>query len=313
MLASSPSLADPSVAMSAPPAAPPTTSGTERCANFNTCGKTVLGGPGAGLCAGCRCVAYCSRECQAAHWAVHKAPCKEMRNTKKALQSAPAYLVGALPPFALTLAAAEAGDAVAQFNVALAYASGTGVTQSWPSAFAWYTRCAAQPFPPTDVWVGLGDCYKYGSGVAVDEVEAVRLYRVGTALGNAGAQYALAQCLLRGIGVPAPDRAGAFALFAAAAAQDAPEAVYGLGICYSKGIGVARDALRALSLWTRALAHPKCSPAVAGGAASHLGAVYWDGDDGVPRDRELAARYWRQAAALGDASAARVLRDRGLA
>ena len=300
--------------MSAPSAAPPTTtSGKERCTNFNACGKVVLGGPGSGLCAGCRNVAYCSRECQAADWAAHKVYCKETRNATKAGQSAPAYLFGALPPFAPMLAAAEAGDADAQYDVAVAYASGTGVAQSWPSAYAWFRRCAAQPSPPTAVWKGLGDCYKHGRGVTVDEVEAVRLFRVGTALGHAGTQCALAQCLLRGIGVPTPDREGAFALFKAAAAQGDSEGLYGLGNCYDSGMGGARDVPRAVSLWMRALAHPQCSSDVARFAAYNLGATYWNGVDGVGRDIALAARYWRQAAALGHESAARALRDRGLA
>ena len=307
------SLADPPVTMSAPPGAPPPTSGTERCTNFDACGKTVVGGPGSGLCAGCRSVAYCSRECQAADWAAHKVLCKEIRNALKAMAAAPASISFALPPFAPTLAAAEAGDAGAQYDVAMAYASGTGVAHSWPSAYAWLKRCAAQPSPPVDVWVGLGDCYKFGNGVAVDEVEAVRLYRVGAALGNADAQYALAQCLLRGVGVPTPDRERAFALFTAAAAQEDPNALYELGYCYSTGAGVALDMPRAVSLWKRALAHPGCSSDVAGFVAYNLGSVYWNGVDGVPRDRELAARYWRQAAALGYSSAARELRDRGLA
>ena len=141
----------------------------------------------------------------------------------------------------------------------------------------------------------------------------MRLYRVGAALGDAGAQCRLAQCLMGGVGVPTPDRAGAFALFTAAAAQDEPNALYELGNCYSLGMGDARDLPRAVSLWKRALAHPQCSSDVAGGAAHNLGVTYWNGDDGVPRDRELAARYWRQAAALGDESSARELRDSGLA
>ena len=99
----------------------------------------------------------------------------------------------------------------------------------------------------------------------------------------------------------------------AAAEQDDPNALDGLGNCYSLGMGVARDVPRAVSLWTRALAHPRCSPAIAGATAHNLGVVYWKGVDGVPRDRELAARYWRQAAALGEESAARALRDSGLA
>ena len=136
---------------------------------------------------------------------------------------------------------------------------------------------------------------------------------MGAALGHAGAQCALAECLLRGVGVPALDRAGAFALFTAAAAQGDPNALSGLGSCYDNGVGVARDVPRAVLLWKRVLAHRRCSPALAVAAAYNLGTVYWNGVDGVARDRELAARYWRQAAALGSETAARTLRDRGLA
>ena len=293
--------------------APSTTRGTEVCANFRACGSTVAGGPGTGLCAACRTIAYCSRECQAAHWAAHKVLCKEVRNVLKAAAAAPAPLTGSLPPFAPALAAAEAGDVGAQFDVAAAYASGTGVAHSWPSALAWFARCAAHPSPPRGVWLQHGQCYEYGRGVAIDEVEAVRLYRVGAALGDAKAQCALAKCLLRGVGVPTPDRDGAFALFAAAAAQDDPTALCALGHCYSTGAGVARDVPRALVLWKRALTHPQCVPALAGDTACKLGVAYWNGDDGVARDAELAARYLRQGAALRSESATRVLREVGLA
>ena len=299
--------------MSVPPAAPPNASGTERCANFDVCGSTVAGGPGAGLCAACRGVVYCSKTCQAAHWAIHKVLCKELRRAKRASQTAPASACYVLPPFAPALAAAEAGDANAQYDVAMAYASGTGVAHSWPSALAWFARCAAQPSPPRQVWLQLGLCYECGRGVAVDEVEAVRLYRVGAALGDAGAQCSLAQCLQRGFGVPMPDRDGAFALYASAAEQGHPDALLGLGCCYYAGMGVASDVPRATSLWKRVLVHPQCSPAVVGNAACNLGSVYWDGVNGVVRDVELAARYWRQAAAVGDATAARALREEGLA
>ena len=197
--------------------------------------------------------------------------------------------------------------------MAQAYASGTGVAHSWPSAFAWYKRCAAQPSPPIEVWAALGNCYELGSGAAVDETESVRLYRVGAALGDARAQVRLASCLQRGVGVPTPDRGDAFALFTAAAAQDYPDAMFALGTCYADGAGVARDVPRAVSLWKRARAHPRCSPALAGATGSILGMTFWNGDDGVPRDAELAARYLRQAAALGDEPAARLLREFRLA
>ena len=298
--------------MSAPLAAPPTTSGTERCGNFRTCGTTVAGGPGTGLCAACRNVAYCSRECQAADWAAHKVLCNENRNTLKAMAASPVTFSCALPPFAPTLAIAEAGNVNAQYVVAMAYASGTGVAQSWPSAYAWLKQCAARPSPPKIVWVQLGDCYKDGRGVMVDELEAVRLYRVGAALGDAGAQCSLAQCLMRGVGVPTPDRDGAFALFTAAAAQDHPEALYGLAGCYKTGAGVAQDVSHAVSLWKRALAHPRCPVWAATAAAHNLGAEYWNGVGGVARDHVVAVCYWWQAVALGDETAARMLRELGL-
>ena len=72
--------------MSAPTEDTPRTGGTERCGNFDACGKTVEGGPGTGLCAACRSVAYCSRACQAAHWAVHKVACKDHVKRDKAQQ-----------------------------------------------------------------------------------------------------------------------------------------------------------------------------------------------------------------------------------
>ena len=134
------------------------------------------------------------------------------------MASAPTPVSYALPPFASTLAAAEAGDEVAQYNVAVAFASGTGVAHSWPSAFAWNKRSAAHPYLPIGIWVHLGRSYEHGRGVAVPVEEAVRLYRVGAAVGDAGARRALAQCLLHGVGVPTPDR-GAFALFTALAVQ----------------------------------------------------------------------------------------------
>ena len=248
------------------------------------------------------------------HWRDHKVLCKEIRKADVAARSAPKHIDNALFPaeFAPTLLLAEKGFAVAQYFVGGFYASGTGVAHSWPSAFTWWKRCAAQASPPLGVWVQLGVCYELGRGVAVDEVEAVRLYRIGAALGDAGAQFSLAQCLERGLGVPMPDRASAFKLYAAAAGQDDPGAISCLGLCYSRGIGVAQDVPRGVLLMERALSHPQCPRGIARDTSQSLGSIYWNGDAGVPRDRELAVRYWRQAASLGSETAVRQLREHGL-
>ena len=293
-------------------ATPPPTGGTQRCGNFAACGVLVAATDGAGMCGGCRNTVYCSAACQKADWNEHKASCKEIQRQRAKAASAVPKLVGALPPFAPTLAAARAGDAVAQILVAVAYTTGTGVSQSWSSAFEWLTRCAAQPSPPREVWSRLGACYEYGRGVAKDEAEAVRLYRLGAAADDTRARCDLAYCLEQAIGVPAPDFAAAFELYTAASAQDDPGAILNLGMCYHKGRGVACDTPRAIALYKRVLTHPRAAPSAMAAAAFHLGVGYWNGDDGVPSDAKLSARYMRQAAALGDESAARFVRELGL-
>jgi hypothetical protein len=40
------------------------------------CGAAACGAAAEQLCAGCRLVAYCSRECQRAHWRAHKPLCR---------------------------------------------------------------------------------------------------------------------------------------------------------------------------------------------------------------------------------------------
>ena len=288
-----------------------TAGGTERCGNPD-CGVFVTSTNGAGLCSACRGTVYCSTACQKAHWKAHKAQCKEIQRSLAEVASTVPTLSGTLPPFAPSLAAARAGDAVAQYNVGVAYGTGTGVAQSYSSAFSWFTRCAAQAAPPRDVWAKLGSCYEYGHGVAKDEAEAVRLYRLGADAGDASAQYNLARCFETAIGVPTPDFAAAFALYTAAAAQDHAEAIVSLGTCYGVGRGVACDVPRAIALWMRVVAHPRAAPPTVAAAAFSLGVRYGYGADGVPRDTELCVRYMRQAAALGQETAARYLREAGL-
>lgn len=276
------------------------------------CGDRVERPDAAGLCGGCRIAFYCSTACQRAHWkASHKRECKEIQKRRDA--PAPGVSPVGLPPFAVSLAAARRGDAGAQYNVGLAYASGTGVAQLAAAAFEWYTRSAAAASPPPVVWSQLGSCYRFGRGVAADHAEAVRLFRVGAAAGDARAQFNLAQCLVSGIGVPGADFDGAFAHFAAAAAQEYPDAICSLAACYADGRGAARDTPRAIAMWERVVARPSgAAPSTVAAAAFNIGAAYWNGDGGVPHDVERAARYLRQAAALGHETAARVLRENGL-
>ena len=214
------------------------------------------------------------------------------------------------------LAAARAGDVVAQFNVGVMYSTGAavaqGVAQSYSSAHQWFSRCAAHATPPREVWAELAQQYLHGDGVRKDEAEAVRLFRVGAAAGDARAQRGLGKCVAQGIGVPVADFDEAFKLYSASAAQGYPPAMLSLGVCYANGRGVVRDVPRAVALYKRALAHPDAGPRLAAAVANNLGITYWGGADGVPRDAALGVRYLRQAAALGDEDATRYMHARGI-
>lgn len=282
----------------------------EACANSPACAAT-LAADSAGLCSGCRSALYCSVACQRAAWRTHRPACLETRRRKDAAAAAAPTLRGAATPFGPTLAGAEAGDAIAQYNAGTMYATGAGVPRSYASAFTWWTRCAAQADAPRDVWERLGQCYRVGHGVAKDEVEAVRLLRVGADLGDAGAQVKLAECLSEAIGVPAPDFPAAFALYEAAAAQDDAHALLGLGFCYGQGRGVARDGPRAIAQYERAMVHPAAHQVTVNSAAYNLGFALMKGD-GVPRDNVRGLACMRRAAAGGHTVAALLLRDIGL-
>ena len=78
----------------------------------------------------------------------------------------------------------------------------------------------------------VGKCYEAGCGVAQDDAEAVRLWRLSAAQGNAIAQFNLGYMFENGKGV-AQDRAEAIRLYRLAAAQgeaDATAALKQLGV-----------------------------------------------------------------------------------
>ena len=67
-------------------------------------------------------------------------------------------------------AAAEKGDATAQFNLGCAYANGRGVAQDHGQALAWYHKAAAQGH--SGAQNNLGWMYDSGHGVTKDSEAA---------------------------------------------------------------------------------------------------------------------------------------------
>jgi hypothetical protein len=78
--------------------------------------------------------------------------------------------------------------------------------------------CSAAAQGHSGAQVNLGLMFENGQGVAKDDVEAVRLYRLAAAQGHAGAQYNLGDMFEYGKGV-AKDTAEAIRLYRLAAAQ----------------------------------------------------------------------------------------------
>ena len=69
---------------------------------------------------------------------------------------------------------ALAGDAEAQFKVAVCCGCGYGVSQDYVKAALWYRRATEQNQVMAQFRLGL--CYRKGLGVSPNSVEAVRWY-----------------------------------------------------------------------------------------------------------------------------------------
>ena len=94
---------------------------------------------------------------------------------------------------------AEQGDATAQSNLGLMYATGRGVLKDEAEAVRWY-RLAAEQGHDSAQW-SLGVMYATGEGVLKDEAEAVRWYRLAADQGDAIAQSNLGVMYATGRGV----------------------------------------------------------------------------------------------------------------
>ena len=108
---------------------------------------------------------------------------------------------------------ANAGDAKAQYNLGVMYATGEGVLQDAVEAVAWYRQAAEQG--DAEAQFNLGFAYANGEGVLQDDVEAVAWFHTAADQGYAKAQY-------------------------------------NLGFMYATGRGVSRDLVEAVKWWFKA-------------------------------------------------------------
>ena len=95
---------------------------------------------------------------------------------------------------------ADAGDSIAQYEMALRYADGEGVPQNYRDAMAWFAKAAANGNDNAQWKLGLG--YIKGIGVPHDERKAVVWFKRAANHGDIRAQSALSDLYLSGRGVP---------------------------------------------------------------------------------------------------------------
>jgi hypothetical protein len=133
---------------------------------------------------------------------------------------------------------AEAGDAEAQFQLAVIYQNGRLVPQDQALAREWLLKAAAQGH--VKAMFNLGVTYGEGHGVPVDDAEAFRWYQAAAAEGDPRAHYNLGQFYLAGRGAPA-DGAKANEHWFEAAMRGMSLAQLRLALSFARGDGGRTD------------------------------------------------------------------------
>lgn len=204
--------------------------------------------------------------------------------------------------------AAETGDAYAQYNLGLCYFKGEGVEKNPREAKIWYRAAAEQGYEPAK--------------------EALRNLENEKELSQADDLVSKGKTFLDN-----QEYHDAVECFRLAAQMRNAHAMYYLGLCYEKGLGVDKNPLAAQTYYGDALALGYKDAEKAWERAFrknekkyrqmlqyarqgdsrfyiHVGRMYRDGY-GVERDAEKA-RYWlRKAADRGDRDAQRELQEMG--
>ena len=189
--------------------------------------------------------------------------------------------------------AAEKGDAVAQYNLALSYEEGKEVKQDYKKAFEWYSKSAKKGYMPAQT--SLGVMYAKGLGLKQDYKKAFEWYSKAAQKGYSVAQYNLAVMYEFGHGLK-QDYKKAAEWYEKAAKQGYAPAQSRLSFLYMLGQGVNQDNKKALEL---------CNEAIQSGyvpALNNLALMYEFGI-GVPKDIKKAIELYSYAANQGDETA----------
>jgi TPR repeat protein len=189
--------------------------------------------------------------------------------------------------------AADQSNVLAQFFLGSCYRSGSGVKQDDVEAMKWYSKAAAQD----NVYAqnSLGEMYQKGYGAAQNDKEAAKWYRRAAEQGQAKAQYALGAMYEYGQGLD-QDYKQAVDWYLRSAEQGNADAQYSLGGLYHYGSGVEQDYQEALK-WYRKSAEKNNDK------AQYLMGVMYEQGYGVQVNPQKALSWYQKAAQQGNVDA----------
>lgn len=187
-------------------------------------------------------------------------------------------------------AAAEGGQAEAQFDLGLLYAEGLGTQRDLAEAAKWYRQAAGQGNAQAEF--ALGQMYSRGWGAPRETADILRWMQMANDPMSDGPPTEWAR--VEGYGIEQDQKQAAY-WYERAAKQGHAEAQYNLARLYATGQGVARDQGEALR-WVRSAASQGYVPAQA-----RFGMRLASGS-GIAQDHRLAY-FWLTLAYLhGDKS-----------
>jgi len=182
-------------------------------------------------------------------------------------------------------AAADAGQAEAQFDLGVLYAQGLGVARDMNEAARWYRLAAEQGNAEAEF--ALGQMFSRGWGVPRDEADAIRWFQLANGAESDGMPTGWEA--VEGYGMPQDNEKAAY-WYRQAAEKGHAEAQFNLGRLFAEGKGVTHDEEQA-TRWVRASASQGFAPAQA-----RLGMRYASGN-GVTQD-DRRAYFWLTLAFL---------------
>lgn len=147
--------------------------------------------------------------------------------------------------------AAEQGDVIAQYNLAVSYQEGKGVVQCYAMAAKWYGKAVEQGYQPA--YCPLAQIYNYGMGGLSDIPRAVKiLTEAADEFDDAEAMYELSSIYKRGRGVEKDPEKG-MEWMIKSAQNGYSIALTSMGECFLHGLdGMPQDVNQAIQCFQAA-------------------------------------------------------------